>query len=61
MSKEERIKEIQKAIKLLGWVEVGSRVRSKEDQAIFAELGEEFRATRRANDDKILEKHHIKF
>ena len=61
MNKEERIKEIRKAVKLLGWMEVGARVRSREDQAIFAELGEEFRATQKANDDKILEKHNIKF
>jgi len=61
MSKEERVKEIRKAIKLLGWTEVGARVRSREDQAIFAELGEEFRATQKAKGDKILEQHHIKF
>ena len=61
MSTEERVKEIREAIKLLGWIEVGRRVRSTEDQAIFTQLGEEFNAAEKARADKILEDHHIKF
>ncbi|GAI80025.1 unnamed protein product [marine sediment metagenome] len=61
MSKEERVKEIWKAIKLLGWTAVALRARSPEDRAIFDELGQEFLTENKAQQDKILEKHHIKF
>lgn len=61
MSKEERVKEIRKAIKLVGWTEVGQRVRSPEDRAIFDELGQEFRTENKARQDKILKDHHIEF
>lgn len=61
MNKEERVKEIRKAIALLGWPEVSERIRSPEDRAIFNELLEEFNASVKAEGDKTLEKHHIKF
>jgi len=61
MSKEERVKEIGKAIGLLGWSAVSERLRSSEDRAIFDELGQEFLASDKARQDKILENHHIKF
>jgi len=61
MGKEERVKEIRTAIRLLGWVAVEGRIRSPEDQAIFKELGEEFETRNKAEGDKTLEKHHIEF
>jgi len=61
MSKEERDKEIRKAIRLLGWIAVSERIRNSEDREIFDELGQEFQAGNKAKGDRILEKHNIKF
>ena len=61
MSKDERVKEIRKAIGLLGWVSVRERIRSSEDRAIFDELSEEFMTREKARLDKILKEHHIEF
>ncbi len=63
MRKEERVKEIRKAIRLLGWVHVNERIKDSgnpRDQKILDELTAEFRANDKARADKILENHHIK-
>ncbi len=56
-----RTKEIQKAIKLLGWLAVSERIRTPEDRAIFGLLSQEFNAEQRAIEDARLKKHHITF
>lgn len=61
MSKEERVKEIRKAIKLVGWLVVSDRIKGVEDRAIFNELKDEFQRKRKADEDKILKRHKIKF
>lgn len=61
MSKEERTKEIRKAIELLGWLEVSDRIRRPEDRTILNELREKRDAELKASADKILEKNKIKF
>ena len=57
----DRKSEIRKAINLLGWFVVGTRIKNKEDRAIFKELGEEFHANNKIKEDKILEENHIIF
>ncbi len=57
----ERVKEIRKAIALLGWSEVNKRIRSREDRTIFNKLSKEFDARMKAEGDKVLEQHQIKF
>lgn len=61
MTRDERVKEIRKAIKLLGWTAVFARVKSVEDKAIVDELSKEFLASSKASEDRVLEKHKIKF
>jgi len=56
-----RTKEIQKAIKLLGWLAVSERIRTPEDRAIFGLLSQEYNAERRVIEDERLKKHHIIF
>ena len=61
MTKEERIKEIRKAIDLLGFLEVSERIKSSEDRTIYNEIREECLASLGTNADKVLEEHNIKF
>lgn len=56
-----REKEIRKAIKLIGWIGVSERLKTKEDKEIFAKLGEKFSASAKAEEDRELKKAGISF
>lgn len=56
-----RKEEIQKAIKLVGWAEVLTRIKDQGDREIFNELMKEISDQRRVETDKILKKNGISF
>ena len=61
MVNTDRVKQIQKAMKLLGWLEVSDRISSPEDRVIFNKLREECIDRLKAKDDAILKKNKITF
>ena len=54
-----RLKEIVKAIKLIGWMSVSDRLKTEGDRKIFNELQEKQNASFRRDDDRMLKKAGI--
>lgn len=61
MKKEERKKQIQKSIGLIGWLATSERIRKLTDRKIFNELLKENNRIEKSRDDEKLKKHGIEF
>lgn len=58
---EERRKVLETAIDLVGWLEVGVRIKTKQDHELFDQLRAEFRGNLEKKADTILKEHGIAF
>lgn len=52
---------IKKSIELIGWIDTGERIKTKEDKQILEQLGKEYDEQIKVSQDTKLEKHHISF